>query len=152
MKAGPMTHETMTMSRTATGLRRRAGARFLTVAATAVATMLLTTLPPALAGPVGHAPSSAGAAAIAPLPRVAAAAAAAAPVGKLTPRGCAEGIGTASCDLFAMAGTASLLGVSTPIWGFSTTGAAALGHRAWTGSRRQSRRCRVDQPPQRAGR
>ncbi|HEY3629715.1 MAG TPA: multicopper oxidase domain-containing protein [Jatrophihabitantaceae bacterium] len=48
----------------------------------------------------------------------------AAPVGKLTPRGCTAGTGTAACDLYAMAGTTSLLGSSVPIWGFSTTGAA----------------------------
>jgi hypothetical protein len=48
----------------------------------------------------------------------------AAPVGKLTPRGCAAGTGTAACELYAMAGTTSLLGSSVPIWGFSTTGAA----------------------------
>ena len=46
-----------------------------------------------------------------------------APVGRLTPRGCTEGAGTATCELFAMAGTASVLGTSIPIWGFSTTGA-----------------------------
>jgi FtsP/CotA-like multicopper oxidase with cupredoxin domain len=45
-----------------------------------------------------------------------------APVGKLTPRGCTQGTGTSACDLFAMAGTASVLGTSIPIWGFSATG------------------------------
>ncbi|NUR95874.1 MAG: hypothetical protein HOV67_11525, partial [Kribbellaceae bacterium] len=45
-------------------------------------------------------------------------------VGKLTPRGCTFGAGTAACDLYAMAGTASLLGTTVPIWGFSPTGAA----------------------------
>ncbi|GAA0927992.1 hypothetical protein GCM10009554_09260 [Kribbella koreensis] len=46
-------------------------------------------------------------------------------VGKLTPRGCTFGAGTAACDLYAMTGTATLLGVPVPIWGFSSTGAAA---------------------------
>ncbi|MDX6280687.1 MAG: hypothetical protein QOH03_1758 [Kribbellaceae bacterium] len=44
-------------------------------------------------------------------------------VGKLTPRGCTFGAGTAACDLYAMTGTTTLLGVPVPIWGFSSTGA-----------------------------
>jgi hypothetical protein len=48
----------------------------------------------------------------------------AAAVGKLTPRGCASGTGTATCDLYAMAGTNSVLGTPIPIWGFSTSAAA----------------------------
>ena len=51
-------------------------------------------------------------------------AAASVAVGKLTPAGCSFGAGTAACDLYAMAGTTSLLGTSVPIWGFSPTGAA----------------------------
>ncbi|MDQ2749452.1 MAG: multicopper oxidase domain-containing protein [Actinomycetota bacterium] len=47
-----------------------------------------------------------------------------APSGKLTARGCTAGAGSASCDLYAMTGTASVLGASIPIWGFSTTGTA----------------------------
>src|SRR5689334_20653970 len=43
-------------------------------------------------------------------------------VGKLTPRGCTFGTGTAACDLHAMTGTTSMLGASVPIWGFSSTG------------------------------
>ncbi len=50
-------------------------------------------------------------------------AAASVAVGKLTPAGCSFGAGTAACDLYAMAGTTSLLGTSVPIWGFSPTGA-----------------------------
>ncbi|MEV6892197.1 multicopper oxidase domain-containing protein [Kribbella sp. NPDC051137] len=45
-------------------------------------------------------------------------------LGKLTPRGCSFGAATAACDLYAMAGTASVLGTNVPIWGFSLTGAA----------------------------
>lgn len=45
-------------------------------------------------------------------------------VGKLTPRGCSFGTGTAVCDLYAMTGTATVLGTAVPIWGFSSTGAA----------------------------
>ncbi|MGB8649721.1 MAG: multicopper oxidase domain-containing protein, partial [Mycobacteriales bacterium] len=68
-------------------------------------------------------------AAAAPAPRTAAAphaviGAPAAPVGKLTPRGCTAGAGTASCDLYAMPGTLPVLGTAVPVWGFSTTGAA----------------------------
>jgi FtsP/CotA-like multicopper oxidase with cupredoxin domain len=88
----------------------------------------------ALAGAVLQAgPAAAAPAAQAPAARAAAARAAAAPhaaaaqaaaVGKLTPRGCTQGTGTASCDLYAMAGTTSVLGTTIPIWGFSSTGAA----------------------------
>ena len=46
------------------------------------------------------------------------------PAGKLTPRGCTEGAGTAACDLYAMTGSASILGNPINIWGFSTTGVA----------------------------
>ncbi|WP_198675858.1 multicopper oxidase domain-containing protein [Kribbella monticola] len=51
-------------------------------------------------------------------------AAASVAVGKLTPSGCAFAAGTAACDLYAMAGTATVLGNPVPIWGFSPTGAA----------------------------
>ncbi len=49
---------------------------------------------------------------------------AAAPAGKLGAQGCTATPGIAACDLFAMAGTAPILGTPIPIWGFSTTGAA----------------------------
>lgn len=45
-------------------------------------------------------------------------------VGKLTPTGCAFGAGTAACDLYALAGTKTVLGAPVPIWGFSSTGTA----------------------------
>ena len=48
----------------------------------------------------------------------------AAAAGKLTPRGCTRTGTAATCDLWAMTGTATLLGVPVPIWGFSPTGAA----------------------------
>ncbi|MDT4905512.1 MAG: hypothetical protein QOH52_3528, partial [Pseudonocardiales bacterium] len=44
--------------------------------------------------------------------------------GKLTPRGCTQGAGTAACDLFALAGSTTVLGTPIPIWGFSTSGTA----------------------------
>ena len=44
---------------------------------------------------------------------------AAAPAGKLTPSACSP-----NCDLYAMTGTATILGTPVPIWGFSTTGVA----------------------------
>ncbi len=48
--------------------------------------------------------------------------AAAAPVGKLTPRGCTEtSAGHVSCDLWAKTGTNQVLGQPIPIWGFSST-------------------------------
>ena len=45
-------------------------------------------------------------------------------VGKLAPRGCAAWLTDVACDLYAMAGTTSLLGSAVPIWGFSATGVA----------------------------
>ncbi|MET3805066.1 FtsP/CotA-like multicopper oxidase with cupredoxin domain [Nakamurella sp. UYEF19] len=108
---------------TATWSRKRTALRLLTVAATAVATTILPTLAPAQAAPAPRAASASAAAQLLsvtpPLLQ------AAAPVGRLTPRGCTEGTGSATCDLFAMGGTTSILGTSVPIWGFSTTGAAA---------------------------
>jgi hypothetical protein len=83
------------------------------LAVTALVAAMLSTAAPAR-------PRSAPARATAGVPTRAVAA----PVGKLTPRGCTAGTGTAACDLYAMAGTTSLLGSSVPIWGFSTTGAA----------------------------
>ena len=80
------------------------------IAATALAAALLTPLVTPVAG------------AASPLPHQAAGTSVA--VGKLTPRGCTFAAGTAACDLYAMAGTTSLLGTSVPIWGFSSTGAA----------------------------
>lgn len=45
--------------------------------------------------------------------------------GKLAPQGCTASGTTATCDLYAMAGTTSMLGgAPINIWGFSTTGAA----------------------------
>ncbi len=52
------------------------------------------------------------------------AAAPAAAVGHLSARNCAEATGTAACDLYAMSGTAAVLGNNIPIWGFSTTATA----------------------------
>ena len=49
----------------------------------------------------------------------------AAAAGKLPLQGCTESGATATCDLFAMTGTNLVLGTPLPIWGFSTTGAAA---------------------------
>jgi len=43
--------------------------------------------------------------------------------GKLAPQGCTVTGTTAACDLYAMTGTASILGQPIPIWGFSSTGA-----------------------------
>ncbi|RKS77382.1 multicopper oxidase [Motilibacter peucedani] len=48
----------------------------------------------------------------------------AAAVGQLAASGCTETAGAATCDLYAMTGSLSLLGRTIPIWGFSTTGAA----------------------------
>ncbi|WP_157695606.1 multicopper oxidase domain-containing protein [Nakamurella panacisegetis] len=71
-------------------------------------------------------PAAGGSAAIADGVRTAqpVAVRAAVPVGKLTPRGCTVAAGAAVCDLFAMAGTASMLGTSIPIWGFSSVATA----------------------------
>jgi hypothetical protein len=74
---------------------------------------------PAVAAPVRAAAHAGHVAAAAPLRAVQSA-----PSGKLTARGCAASAGAASCDLYAMTGTASVTGTSIPIWGFSTTGAA----------------------------
>ncbi|GAA1133414.1 hypothetical protein GCM10009630_34480 [Kribbella jejuensis] len=79
---------------------------------------------------VGIATTALAAALLAPVQATAAQAVPAAParasvaVGKLTPRGCTFGTGTAACDLYAMSGTTTLLGTAVPIWGFSSTGAA----------------------------
>ncbi|HZC72720.1 MAG TPA: multicopper oxidase domain-containing protein [Jatrophihabitans sp.] len=52
-------------------------------------------------------------------------AAVAPPVGRVSPSNCTStGAAAVSCDLYAMAGSTSVLGTSIPIWGFSTTGAA----------------------------
>ncbi|MGW6194658.1 multicopper oxidase domain-containing protein [Kribbella sp. NPDC055110] len=77
------------------------------IAAMALATALLVPVSVAAAPPVKQLPSRASVA-----------------VGKLTPRGCTFGTGTAACDLYAMAGTTTVLGTAVPIWGFSSTGAA----------------------------
>ncbi|MGV8966510.1 MAG: multicopper oxidase domain-containing protein [Cellulomonas sp.] len=42
-------------------------------------------------------------------------------VGKLAPQGCNVTGTVATCDLFASAGTTSMLGTSVPIWGFAST-------------------------------
>jgi hypothetical protein len=47
-----------------------------------------------------------------------------APTGRLTARGCTASAGAATCDVYAMTGTASVLGTPIPIWGFSSTGVA----------------------------
>ena len=76
------------------------------VATTALAGALLSAVPVAAAPAVQQAPARASVA-----------------VGKLTPRGCSFGTGTAACDLYAMAGTSTVLGTAVPIWGFSSSGA-----------------------------
>ena len=48
---------------------------------------------------------------------------AAAAAGKLAPQGCSVTAAAAACDLFALAGTASMLGTSMPIWGFASSAA-----------------------------
>ncbi|MFK4087737.1 multicopper oxidase domain-containing protein [Kribbella sp. NPDC020789] len=81
----------------------------LRIAAVVATTMAVVTAPlqplPAVAGPQASVRASVA-------------------VGKLTPRGCTFGTGTAACDLYAMAGTMSMLGSPVPIWGFSSTGTA----------------------------
>ena len=49
----------------------------------------------------------------------------AAAAGKLPLQGCTESGTTATCDLYAMTGTNLVLGQPIPIWGFSSSGAAA---------------------------
>lgn len=44
--------------------------------------------------------------------------------GQLAPQGCTANGTTPTCDLYAMAGTTTVLGTPLPIWGFSSTGAA----------------------------
>ncbi|WP_295697347.1 multicopper oxidase domain-containing protein [Lapillicoccus sp.] len=66
--------------------------------------------PPAVAAPA----TQAGAASVAR-------AAAAAPVGRLTPRGCTVTGSSDACDLYATAGTQTIVGTSVPIWGFSSS-------------------------------
>jgi FtsP/CotA-like multicopper oxidase with cupredoxin domain len=71
-------------------------------------------------------PATAAHAAIPPITTIAPAAVPGPPAGKLSAGGpgCTS-VGTAvSCDLYAMTGTTSFLGVTTPIWGFSRTGVA----------------------------
>ena len=75
-------------------------------------------------------PISAGATAVQVRSHPAAAVAAAAPLhavaaGKLPLQGCTESGTTATCDLYAMTGTNLVLGQPIPIWGFSSSGAAA---------------------------
>jgi hypothetical protein len=70
---------------------------------------------PAAAGPAAARPAK-------PVSAPAGAAPHAIAVGKLSPRGCVQSAGSATCNLYAMAGTASVLGQPIPIWGFSTTG------------------------------
>ena len=76
-------------------------------------------------------------------PTMAAPAAPAPAVGKLTPSGC-TGTGThaVSCDLYAMTGTATLLGRSIPIWGFSVHRRAPARHGSRSGARGQPGRHR----------
>ncbi|MEP7332474.1 MAG: multicopper oxidase domain-containing protein [Terracoccus sp.] len=59
-----------------------------------------------------------GAASIAP-------AAVATPVGRLTPRGCTVSGTSEACDLYASAGTQTIVGTSVPIWGFSSSAPTA---------------------------
>lgn len=95
--------------------------RWVVLTAISAAALIGATLQaaPAVARPAKSATAARPVAAAAPLR-----AAQSAPSGKLTARGCVAGTGTASCELFAMTGTTSILGTSIPIWGFSTTGAA----------------------------
>ncbi|WP_407345465.1 multicopper oxidase domain-containing protein [Pengzhenrongella phosphoraccumulans] len=48
----------------------------------------------------------------------------AAAVGKLAPQGCTVTGTVAACDLYALAGTTSMLGTPLPIWGFASTATA----------------------------
>ncbi len=41
--------------------------------------------------------------------------------GKLGATGCSEAAGTATCDLYARTASQQILGVATPVWGFSTS-------------------------------
>jgi FtsP/CotA-like multicopper oxidase with cupredoxin domain len=77
---------------------------------------LLTALAPPI---VAHAAVPSAVLAVPAMPTLAAVAA-----GKLPINGCVEGAASATCDLYAMSGTATILGVPIPIWGFSKTGAA----------------------------
>jgi FtsP/CotA-like multicopper oxidase with cupredoxin domain len=78
--------------------------------ATSAGAASLATLTPVASAPAGHVGAT--------VPAVAA------PVGKLRPRGCSASGTTATCELYAMAGSASVLGQPVPIWGFSSTGNA----------------------------
>lgn len=73
-------------------------------------------------GAAGLVPAAARAATPAPQPAVSAAAVtpAAAPAGPLTPRGCTAGAGTASCELYAAAGTTTVGGTVLPVWSFTS--------------------------------
>lgn len=100
----------------------RAGGRFrrpaLLGAGTVAALLASTLLAPVAGG--ATAPHAAAprvfATAAAPLARATA-------VGKLTATGCTFSGAAAICDLYARAGTASILGTPLPIWGFSTASA-----------------------------
>ncbi|HKC27346.1 MAG TPA: multicopper oxidase domain-containing protein, partial [Jatrophihabitans sp.] len=102
---------------------RPTSARTRVLAATTIGAMALVVSPalPAVAGAAVPATARAGSPHVAMAPH--AALALAQPAGKFTPRNCTEASGSASCDLYAMSGSTSILGSSVPIWGFSTTGA-----------------------------
>ncbi|MDT7551217.1 MAG: hypothetical protein QOE84_3611 [Actinomycetota bacterium] len=92
--------------------RRRRAARLLSTLVTAC---VLGALHPLAAG------------ASAPVPTMAAPAAVvipAAPVGPLSVRGCTSTAGAATCDVYAMATTAAVLGQPLSVWGFSSSGVA----------------------------
>ncbi|EWT01395.1 hypothetical protein N865_08695 [Intrasporangium oryzae NRRL B-24470] len=109
-----MTTDTSSNPRRPDARRRTARAR---ISAVVAALALVVAAGPALtAVAAGSAPATAAApAAFVP----------AAPVGKLTPRGCtATAPGEIACDLWAMPGTNQVLGTNVPVWGYSTTGVA----------------------------
>ncbi|MHB1490018.1 MAG: multicopper oxidase domain-containing protein [Cellulomonas sp.] len=101
--------------------RRRGTSRGVALVAAAGLVVATFAADPFLARAAAAAPVSAVSAGHA----AATSAARAAAVGKLAPQGCTVTGTVAACDLFAMAGTASILGQPIPIWGFSSTGVAA---------------------------
>ena len=100
---------------------RRSGSALITMVT--IATLVASGLVWSAGTGTASTASSDGAPAL-PAVRAAAAARAAAPAGRLVPQGCSTAAGAAACELYAMTGTASILGTAVPIWGFSTTGVA----------------------------
>ena len=108
----------MTLTEPADGVTRQRAVALAAAASLVAALSLLGTAPSALAA---AAPSQVTAG----VSSAVSAAVSAVAAGKLAPSlSCAHGAATASCDLFAMTGTAPILGQPMPIWGFSSTGVA----------------------------